>query len=97
MDVPWSHCTLERGYPSRKAAIKTTAVSDGGEREIGQEERFKVSTGETLKTSVFGEGERGYEMNEQVNECLRLEPWPVSLTGQTWRNMDSLARLIKFW
>lgn len=34
-------------------------------------------------------------MNEQVNECLRLEPWPVSLTGQIWRNMDSVARLIQ--
>lgn len=95
MDVPWLHCTLERGYHSRKAAIKMTAISDDGEHEIGQEERFKASTEETLKTSVFGEGEIGYEMNEQVNECLRLEPWPVSLTGQTWRNMDSLARLIQ--
>ena len=67
MDVPWLHCTLERGYHSRKAAIKMTAISDDGEHEIGQEERFKASTEETLKTSVFGEGEIGYEMNEQVH------------------------------
>lgn len=48
-----------------------------------------------LKSSVFEEREIGYEMNEQVNKCLRLDPGRSLLTGQIWRNMDSLARLIQ--
>lgn len=42
-----------------------------------------------LKISVFEEREISYEMNKQVNECLRLDPGRSLLTGQIWRNMDS--------
>lgn len=48
-----------------------------------------------MVNTVFEEREISYEMNEQVNECLRLDPGRSLLTGQIWRNMDSLARLIQ--
>lgn len=51
------------GYPmvtlhSGEASIqeRQTAISDDGEHEVGQEERFKVSTEETLKVQGLGKG-----------------------------------------
>lgn len=51
--------TLHSGGVSipRKSNIKLTAISDDGEHEVGQEERFKVSTrGNVKKFRVWGKG-----------------------------------------